>query len=100
MKKILLMPVIILCSFLILLTGCTSITSGTVIDKRYNEAYDSVWYWKTENFVIPQTRHHEAKYMLRLQEEQDGKIIDSWIYVSEETYNAYAIGDQYPKEES
>lgn len=77
-------------------TGCTSVTSGTVIDKRYNEAYDSVWYWKTENLMIPQTQHHEAEYQLQLQDTIDGKVKTDWVTVSEDIYNQYQVSDLYP----
>lgn len=77
-------------------TGCTSITSGTVINKRYNAAYDSVWYWKTENLMIPQIQHHEAEYMLQLQDTIDGKVKTDWITVSEDVYNQYQVSDRYP----
>lgn len=77
-------------------TGCTSVTSGTVMDKRCNEAYDSVWYYKTKYYMTPIVTHHEAEYQLQLQDTIDGKVKTNWITVSEDIYNQYQISDLYP----
>ncbi|MDO4156246.1 MAG: hypothetical protein Q4D37_05650 [Oscillospiraceae bacterium] len=96
MKKKLIAALLAATCCCVAFTGCTSITSGTVVNKRYNEAYDSVWYWKTENLMIPQIQHHEAEYRLQLQDTIDCKVKTDWITVSEEVYNQYQISDLYP----
>ncbi len=96
MKKRMIAALLAVACCCVACTGCTSVTSGTVINKRYNEAYDSVWYWKTEHFMIPQTQHHEAKYQLQLQDTIDGKVKTDWITVSEDIYNQYQVSDLYP----
>lgn len=77
-------------------TGCTSVESGTVINKRHKNAYDSTYYHRIGNVMVPGTIHHEEKYQLELQNTIDGKVKTDWITVPEETYNQYQVSDQYP----
>lgn len=85
-------------SFGVIFTGCaSSIESGTVIDKDYKSAYTSTTYIRTGNgIMMPYSTHHDAKYKLNLSGEEDGEPVTDWIYVSEETYKSYNIGDCYP----
>lgn len=77
-------------------TGCTSVESGTVINRRHQDAYDSTCYHIIGRFMVPDTIHHEEKYQLELQDTIDGKVKTDWITVPEETYNQYQVSDQYP----
>jgi len=84
-------------SFGIILTGCVgSIESGTVIDKDYKPAYTSTTYIRIGNVTVPHIINHNAKYEIKLSGEKDGEPVTDWIYVSEETYKSYNIGDYYP----
>ena len=76
-------------------TGCTSVESGTVINKRHENAYDSTYYHRIGNVMGPITNHYEEKYQLELQDTIDGKVKTDWITVPEEAYNQYQISDQY-----
>lgn len=97
MKKKFLTSILILCSILVLLTGCTSLDAGTVIDKSYSPAHTEVWYSHCNGYIIPHTVYYNDSYQLRLEGEQNGETVRDWVSVSEETYDTYAIGDQYPK---
>lgn len=77
-------------------TGCTSVESGTVINRRHENAYDSTYYHRIGRFMVPDTIHHEEKYQLELQDTINGKVKTDWITVPEETYNQYQVSDQYP----
>ena len=77
-------------------TGCTSVESETVINKRHENAYDSTYYHRIGNVMVPITNHYEEKCQLELQDTIDGKVKTDWITVPEETYNQYQISDQYP----
>ena len=77
-------------------TGCTSVESGTVINRRHQDAYDSTYDHKSGNFMVPIKTHHEEKYQLELQDTINGKVKTDWITVPKEIYNQYQISDQYP----
>lgn len=74
-------------------TGCTSVESGTVINRRHENAYDSTYYHKIGNFMVPITNHYEEKYQLELQDTINGKVKTDWITVPEETYNQYQVSE-------
>ena len=77
-------------------TGCTSVTSGVVTNKKYVAAHDETWYYRTNYCIIPVTKHHAAEYQLQLQDTIDGKVKTDWITVSEDIYNQYQVSDLYP----
>lgn len=85
-------------SFGVIFTGCAgSIESGTVIDKEYEPEYTSTMYVRVgDNVMVPCSTHHDAKYEIKLSGEENGEKVTCWIYVSEETYKSYNIGDYYP----
>lgn len=96
-KKILaVLAAVISCSAIF--TGCAgNIESGTVIDKEYKPEHTSTMYIRTGNGVmVPCSTHHDAKYEIKLSGEENGEKVTGWIYVSEETYKSYNIGDYYP----
>lgn len=85
-------------SFGVIFTGCAgSIESGTVIDKEYKPEHTSTTYIRTSNgIMVPCSTHHDAKYEIKLSGEENGEKVTGWIYVSEEVYNSYNIGNYYP----
>lgn len=97
MKKKILAVLTSVVSFGVIFTGCAgSIKSGTVTDKEYNPAYTSTIFTRIGNVTVPHNIHHSAKYEIKLSGEENGEKVTGWIYVSEETYNSYNIGDYYP----
>lgn len=96
-KKILaVLAAVVSCSAVF--TGCAgSIKSGTVTDKEYKPEYTSTIYVHvTKGVIIPHIIPHDAEYKIELSGEENGEKVTGWIYVSEETYNSYNIGDYYP----
>ena len=96
MKKKLLAVLTGLACCAVAFTGCTSVESGTVINRRHQDAYYSTYYHKIGNFMVPITNHYEEKYQLELQDTINGKVKTDWITVPKEIYNQYQISDQYP----
>lgn len=98
MKKKILAVFAAVFSLGIIFTGCaSSIETGTVIDKEYEPDHISTVYIRTGNgIMMPYSTHHDAKYEIKLSGEKDGELVTDLIYVSEETYKSYNIGDYYP----
>lgn len=97
MKKKILAVLAAAVSFGVIFTGCAGIIkSGTVTDKEYKPAYTSTIFTRIGNVTVPYNIHHSAKYEIKLSGEENGEKVTRWIYVSEETYNSYNIGDYYP----
>ena len=96
MKKKWLAVLTVLACCAVAFTGCTSVESGTGINRRHQDAYYSTYYHKIGNFMVPITNHHEEKYQLELQDTINGKVKTDWITVPKEIYNQYQISDQYP----
>ena len=89
MKRLLIL--FLLC--VIVLSGCKSLTAGTIIDKSFVAAHSTyspriVMIGKTIT-IIPHWIHHPDRWYIEV---QDGDITDMWE-VSEDYYNSVNIGD-------
>lgn len=90
----------------LLLTSCSAISEGRITDKLYSAPYDTrtmeCAFWKPATANSPMScsyyhwveRHHEATYKFDI---ADGKDT-GWVWVNENTYNAYEVGDWYGEE--
>lgn len=94
---------IIFIIILFLLSGCGyGVKKGTIVDKKFTPEYTTHGY--THGRVgkvmtsVPYTNHYSATWSIKIQKEEDGKVKECWINVTEETYNQLQIGDYYNEE--
>lgn len=94
--------VIIMVIGLVILTGCEydyGTKQGTIVDKKYNEAYTSTTYtttWTGKCMIsIPMTRYNPENYNIKIQKEEDGETKECWVQITKEEYEKYKIGDYY-----
>lgn len=95
------------------LSGCSAISSGYITDKVYTEAwvehvpmcsygmpYPGMKDYPTKNSPYPciiayyQDRENPPTFRFDLSDNED----TGWVYVTEETFNAYEVGDYYDNE--
>ena len=96
MKKIL----AALVGSVLLLTGCSSIDSGYVYDKIYEEGYYYVAYYQCMSYSsagyctiqVPVYQYDDPDWRLNIRNGDE----TGWVYVSEYTWNTYEVGDWYP----
>lgn len=67
------------------------IDSGIVVDKHHTSAHSTPTRF---GFI-----HHPESYTLTIKGDKDGKPIEYTFDCSEEEYDLYDIGDEYPKED-
>lgn len=102
MKKKFLIPIIFII-VLFILSGCGyGAKQGTIVDKKFTPEHT------TTTFVVhrvgksmvttPVSHHHNNTWSIKIQKEEDGKVKECWINVTEETYNQLQIGDYYNEE--
>lgn len=95
--KIILLSVLVLIG-LIILTGCSNIKEGTIVDKYYRPPFVTTSFMYNGKIMIPLTVSHPASYQLKIELEVDGEKKSRIIYVDSKTYEKYDIGDYYNKE--
>lgn len=87
MKRVALM----LAAATLVLAGCASgPTTGTVHDKSYHGSY--VYFISTGKVMMPEFVPAEWQLDLYASDTDHG-----WVEVDQTTYDAYQIGDHYPK---
>lgn len=100
-KKIFISIIFIIILFL--LSGCGyGAMQGTVVDKKFTPEHTTTTYsthrvGKTM-MTTPIRHHHNDAWSIKIQKEEDGKIKECWVNVTEEKYNQLQIGDYYDKE--
>lgn len=94
--KIILLSVALLILFI--LTGCSNIKEGTIVDKYYRPPFVTTSFMYNGKIMIPLTTSHPASYQLKIELEVDGEKQTNIIYVDSKTYEKYEIGDYYNKE--
>lgn len=85
-----------------LLASCSSIDRGTITNKDHREGYYYTTYTQqctaydkngicTSYIPIPHQNYQQPtwRFDIRLEDE------NGWVYVSEDTYNNYEVGDFY-----
>ena len=74
------------------LTGCSSISSGTITDKQYEKArtYTTLQYCGKACF-IPIVHHDDPDWRFDISDGDD----EGYVYVSNKTYDEYEVGDYY-----
>jgi hypothetical protein len=82
---------LIFCIVSWIINMCNKIDSGIVVDKHHTSAHSTPTRF---GFI-----HHPESYTLTIKGDKDGKTIEYTFYCSEEEYDLYDIGDEYPKEE-
>jgi uncharacterized protein YceK len=85
------------------LAGCSAIDSGTITQKDHHDDYYTTTMscaaYSKQGFCtlyVPITTHHPESWRFDLTEGDK----DGWVYVSEDTYSHYAVGDYFQKDES
>jgi uncharacterized protein YceK len=94
-RKLALLAVVVLA-----LTGCSSISEGTITEKNHREGYYyPVTYCAAYSskgacimFLTRQDYMPESWWFDITQDTKDG-----WVYVGEDTYERYEVGDYYGK---
>lgn len=87
----------------LLLTGCSSIDSGTITNKAHEEARS---YYTTQCHHVgkvttcyPQYHYDDEDWRFDLREEVDPsdhkEPATGWVYVSQSTFDAYDVGDYF-----
>lgn len=94
---------IIFIIILFILSGCGYGTKqGTVVDKKFTPEHTTTTYTTHrvgKMFVsTPIRHHHNDTWSIKIQKEEDGKIKECWVNVTEEKYNEIQIGDYYNEE--
>lgn len=89
---------LILCSVLILLSGCTTkvkITEGEIYHKDYQEPYTSHSTIYTGKTFVPTTQHHSEVFKISIKklDEETQEWLTSTYEVSKEQFEALQIGD-------
>ena len=81
----------------VLLAGCSPISSGIITGKTHHEGYYytttycASWRDGTCQFYMPQQNYQPPTWSFDLKDNKD----TGWVYVGEGTYNSYEIGDYY-----
>lgn len=74
---------------------------GTIIDKRYYQAYTTTEYTTSNinNSIIriPQQIHHPETYNIKIQKQDGTKLKECWIQITALEYEKYKVGDYYGK---
>lgn len=94
----------VLLALLIVLSGCSAISTGTVTAKTYYEPYtwtETVYncYARDKNGActmnIPSyiTHNEPERFKFDLKKGKD----TGWVYVDGGTYQSYDVGDRYPR---
>lgn len=85
----------------LLLTACSAISSGTITEKTYHEAYSYITMQCTAYntngtcmVTVPITQYVDESFSFSI---IDGKDT-GWVYVTETEYHAYEVGDWYGEE--
>ena len=68
---------------------------GIVVDKDYTEGYSYVVTTYIGSAPIFTPVNVSASYRMKISGEVNGEKVEKKIYVSEEEYNSYEIGDTY-----
>lgn len=85
-------------ALMLLISGCSSISSGTITTKSYSpeSTITTISCSGTPSVCMPQVQYYPAVWTLNIvNEDQSGEIVQGWVHVSEEVYNAYNEGDYY-----
>lgn len=86
----------------LLLSACSSISSGIITDKVSEPGH----YWTTQQCVsynakgvctvwMPQTHYDDPDWRFDI---RDGDK-SGWVYVSEDTFNRYEVGDYFSSDQ-
>lgn len=95
-KKYFILFILLIISTFIL-TGCTNIKDGIIIDKNYRDSYITTSFIYNGGKMFPITTYHPAIYQFKIQKEINGKSESSWVSVNSKTYENYEVGDYYNK---
>lgn len=83
---------------MLIITGCSAISTGHITDKVYTAPYDYISYqcysYDKSGFCtvnMPIMHHVEAQYRFDLAQADE----TGWVHVNEATFNKYEIGDYY-----
>lgn len=74
-----------------------SIDEGTVIDKNYRAAYNTVNTIHTGKSTVLIPVNHPESYTLTIQGEKDGRTVEYTFNITEQEFFQYKIGDYYKK---
>ncbi len=96
---------IIFMIMLFLLSGCGyGVKKGTIVDKKFTPEHTThgtiVQRVGTVTVATPTTHHYKDEWSIKIQKEENGKIKESWINVTEAKYNQLQIGDYYEESEN
>lgn len=88
---------------LFLLSGCGyGSKQGTVVDKKFTPEHTRTIYVPQRVGKVTMSRpvrhHYKDTWSIKIQKEEDDKIKECWINVTEEAYNQLQIGDYYSEE--
>lgn len=95
---------IIFIIILFILSGCGyGVKKGMIVDKKFTPEHTThgtiVHKVGTVIVTTPTTHHHEDEWSIKIQKEENGKIKECWVNVTEEKYNQLQIGDYYEESE-
>lgn len=86
-----------------MLTGCTTITEGTVCDKRFTPEHTTVQIMHhrvgTVTTMIPRTVHHPDTWEICVSGIDDGEEKTQWKTVAKSEYDALSVGDWWEADE-
>jgi len=82
---------LIFCIVYWIINMCNKIDSGIVVDKHHTSAHSTPTRF---GFI-----HRPESYTLTIKGDKDGKPVEYTFDCSEEEYDLYDIGEEYPKEE-
>ena len=83
-----------LAAMLMLLSGCATLDSGVIVEKKTRDPY--VTYVYTGRVMVPV--HYPETFHLVVQGTGENEMIKSEWSVSERVYNAYEVGDFIDRE--
>lgn len=95
---------ILICLLILLLSACSPVRSGKIVDKIYVAARVETsvqWIEVSDGITVPftTTTNHPEKFRLKLQTEIDGKVKEGLVDVSSETYHQSQVGELYGVEQ-
>lgn len=76
-----------------LLSGCTPIESGRVIDKHYSPAYSTMFLQTVGDITVPIITEYTESYKVKI----EGSDRTAWQEVPKEYYENVEIGDRYDR---